>query len=1601
MGSAIKQQLSRLLTCALAVCMVAALMPAAAFAAPAVEDGDGTGANAFTGSGGTAQANTEMYLSVAQRFRAAEAFVSPAATMGTAESSTAELGAVFEGGTPKVDGSLRYYEASWAWQTTAELKPSSGTYPASPTRVAVSDGAEDAPEVKLGLGAFFDSLGFAEAARPGIYTFTLTVKGEGCTAVQEFEFEIVKSRAVKDSITEAGITVYGSFDVAAGLAVADLAAAGSSAQQGLYDTFVAAAGTSLVDAAYQLNVVNDTFLDAPELSYLQERVEFPAGAAVIEAAQASPARKLTLLVLVGNKLEQREYAVSGGVTANKICYANVSDANDVLTLQEKDGAWTASFQNSDPAQAIGAFAIAYAPKPADPGNPDEPAKSYSVKVIVRGTGSGTFSPDEALKSYAAGAKPTYVFQAAEGSQIADIAVTDIDGTSSYAGEYTRLANAVTLNGDGGRGIEGHAAITVTFNKVDVPVVPGGEPPTCDLSVVSNEPGTVAVGYTGLQDGQEQRMDTLIEAADTGVVRGIVEGTEVQLDISAPTIGDTGYVIDKVWVSAADVPEQQAKVDANRMNLNGTSRLVIAAMQASASKVWIEYVPGIAPPVLKNTVYGVVSGDAASGEFAGMTAEVDGAGAKTGRYHVDVVENYSQDIRVNAAANMAVESVLLYKGASPDALAGVKAQVLYSWSAGDAYVGTFEHRIASVACDYTVVARFQERASDPGTPDEHKSVYRAVAGAHGNISPASAEVAQGGAPAAFTIAPERGYRIASVSLYNETSKKDESAKLPAFDTLDTDGDTIELGYLGDASYVLSATFAKKLVDPDKVYRLIAHAVVIGPDGSAVAGDGGTISPTSTAVTAGGRQVFTMVPAPGYDLVRVAANGHDVAVTKHDDGYFYFIAEDVQSNLSITAFYQKAADGDDSDGDAVEGLPVRVHVRAVGPGSVQPAGLVDVARGTDLPVRMVPDAGCRLKSLMVDGVDVTPLGEGAVEYVLKTVMHEAGQHVSVVATFADASGTVVPPQAGDDVSIDVDVAVKASTVNADGKNAFGDVVGGEVSPVHATVAWGGEQRFIIKPKNGSYVVRGSVKAQDSLTGAEVPVEFGTIDLDAGQRSAAGQNNFTAQVRSDVQMGYSWVRASDIKGDLILTVEFSGCDQSTGRYVYDKASDTVVDTTPDVDGDIEVEYPDNDPDAIVGEYKDIVVRPGSADERITQITIYGHTLGFVDKDGDGKMDQVVVDGSTVHDIVPAGDPEAVRKAIDGFNRVVDKVLGYDKQPGHSADSPNPYVSAVVGDAGSLDGSYALHLPTVDANGNKVDLGLKVDATGNGGVLYQHAVNLKVATEGGSRGGYLTVARNSLADSLGNVDCVQMNHGGLLLVTAHAADEGDLVRFSVDDPGNIAEDLGRNLQLTVPLASDGRAADAPKAYVVSGPGTVTATFYKSGEPGGPDGPDGPGGSDEPDGPDGPGSILGPADVEAGRAYAITAAIEPDKAHGTISPQGTLYYAVGRNAEFNLIPKNGYRVSAVVVDGVRYPWNASKYLFTSGQGGKHHTITAEFVLDTAGPLSPATKVMRTMQSLAQTGDLAAPGVLGLTAIALGAVGAAFLVDARRRREKAAATATE
>ncbi len=67
-----------------------------------------------------------------------------------------------------------------------------------------------------------------------------------------------------------------------------------------------------------------------------------------------------------------------------------------------------------------------------------------------------------------------------------------------------------------------------------------------------------------------------------------------------------------------------------------------------------------------------------------------------------------------------------------------------------------------------------------------------------------------------------------------------------------------------------------------------------------------------------QILIQANAPSGST---ANGGRTYRMRASHDGYFYFIAEDVQSNLSITAFYQKAADGGAWAERSGTGLPVR--------------------------------------------------------------------------------------------------------------------------------------------------------------------------------------------------------------------------------------------------------------------------------------------------------------------------------------------------------------------------------------------------------------------------------------------------------------------------------------------------------------------------------------------------------------------------------------------------------------------------------------------------------------------------------------------------------
>lgn len=94
--------------------------------------------------------------------------------------------------------------------------------------------------------------------------------------------------------------------------------------------------------------------------------------------------------------------------------------------------------------------------------------------------------------------------------------------------------------------------------------------------------------------------------------------------------------------------------------------------------------------------------------------------------------------------------------------------------------------------------------------------------------------------------------------------------------------------------------------------------------------------------------------------------------------------------------------------------------------------------------------------------------------------------------------------------------------------------------------------------------------------------------------------------------------------------------------------------------------------------------------------------------------------------------------------------------------------------------------------------------------------------------------------------------------------------------------------------------------------------------------------------------------------------------------------------------MSAVVVDGKRSPWSAAKYTLAGAEAGSTHKLVVEFspASPAAGTISAGQRAIKTLQSLAQTGDLAAAGATLLTGVACAALGVVLLTSNRRRKQE-------
>jgi putative cell wall-binding protein len=215
-----------------------------------------------------------------------------------------------------------------------------------------------------------------------------------------------------------------------------------------------------------------------------------------------------------------------------------------------------------------------------------------------------------------------------------------------------------------------------------------------------------------------------------------------------------------------------------------------------------------------------------------------------------------------------------------------------------------------------------------TPPLVTYTITATAGAHGAISPAGAVSAAQGSSAAFTFAPDSGYHVDDVVV--DGASVGGVARY-TFDDVQAD-------------HAISVTFAE---GEGSSYAITASA-----------GDHGSISPGGARpVAAGGSLVYTMQPDPGYQVASITVDGEEVSKA----GWYTFINVVKPHTISVTFAPNPPGWFTITPYPGEHGRIWMAQQSVAGTATVP---------GVSALVSIVPEAGYRVSSLVVDGQSVTP-------------------------------------------------------------------------------------------------------------------------------------------------------------------------------------------------------------------------------------------------------------------------------------------------------------------------------------------------------------------------------------------------------------------------------------------------------------------------------------------------------------------------------------------------------------------------------------------------------------------------------------------------------
>lgn len=237
---------------------------------------------------------------------------------------------------------------------------------------------------------------------------------------------------------------------------------------------------------------------------------------------------------------------------------------------------------------------------------------------------------------------------------------------------------------------------------------------------------------------------------------------------------------------------------------------------------------------------------------------------------------------------------------------------------------------------------------------HELTSSATSG--GTISPSGTVMVEEGQTQVYTITPDAYYKVVSVLV-------DEVEVGPAS------------GYTFDkitGPHTISVTFAK-----------ITHFI------SASSGPNGSIQPSGKVeVEHGGRQTFTITPAPNHHVASVVVDGIPRGVTNSYTLYEIGTDHTIHANFAPNQYSITASAGPN--------------------GSISPSGSLMVSYGADQTFTIKPDTNFEIADVVVDGKSVGPVAEYTFDKVVSehTILASFALKRFTIAASAGSNGSISP-------------------------------------------------------------------------------------------------------------------------------------------------------------------------------------------------------------------------------------------------------------------------------------------------------------------------------------------------------------------------------------------------------------------------------------------------------------------------------------------------------------------------------------------------------------------------------------------------------------------